>query len=186
MTSAFGYSYVGQPFREVVRLVSDGFIFKGKWPIRWSEIAGYRAFPDFFTDPAMIALGSPKPRVVLYRKDGRIIRIRGDLLVKAGTPVARHEDVPAAFEQLVNHVRDSGIPRWTGPKEEGILFGVAFALFAIGFLLGLTPTAAVRVSESRIAAAVVVGVLLAQITFVLAPVVARPLRRVYIASQRTS
>src|SRR5205823_1946572 len=110
--TTFGYSYIGASFREVVRFVPGGFVFGGKSTVHWSEIVGYRAFPDFYPDRAMAALGSPKPRIALYVRDGRIILIRGDVLVAYGKPMVRANGIPEAFSELVNHLREIGVPRW--------------------------------------------------------------------------
>lgn len=174
----FGYSYAGRSFREVIRVVSDGFAFKGRWNVRWSEIVGYRAFPDFYPDRVMAAIGSPKLRIAMYTKDGRMIRIRGDVLVVDGNPMVRVGGIPEAFTEFVEHLREKGIPKWVGPKEEEVLFAVALALFVVGFLVGLVRFS---VFDSRIAAAVIGGVLLAQMSFVIAPFVARRVRKAYIA-----
>lgn len=181
--STFGYSYFGQSFREVLRLVPAGFIVNGKQSYQWADIVGYRAFPDFYTDLAMAALASPKPRLALYVRDGRLIRIRGDLLVIAGKPRVSNDGIPEAFTELVKHVRENGISRWDGPTEEKVLFATAFILFAIGFFLTVGLAVTFRLFAPSIHLAIVAGVLVAQGAFIVAPLLAKRLRQVYIIAQ---
>lgn len=86
----FGYAGMGGSFREILRLRSDEVVFKSTRHIAWSEITGYRAFPDFYPDLVLAAIGSAKPRIALYVKDGSIITIRGDLLRSADAVAQKH------------------------------------------------------------------------------------------------
>ncbi len=176
----FGYTYAGCQFREVIRLIPGGFVFHGKWNIQWADVVGYRAFPDFYTDLALTALASPKPRIALYLRDARVIKIRGDLLVVEGKPMTRDRGIPEAFTDLLKHVRENVVSRWAGPTEEKILFATALVLFASGFSFALGAAVISRAFEPSVPVAMVAGVLLAQAAFILAPFVARRLRRIYI------
>jgi hypothetical protein len=178
----FGYSYVGTPFRKVLRLTSSGIEFEGYGEAQWSDLVGYRAYPDFYHDLALAAVQSPRPRISLYFRDGRLRTLRGDLLVDdQHRSEERRYGIPQAFYDVVDLLKQRGVPKWQGPREEIVLFATAFTLMMFGFVVG---TAVARVFfgsvELPLGIGAVAGVLLGQTAFVLAPLLARRLRRLYI------
>ena len=179
----YRYEFFGGRPREVVRCGDDGIVYKGGALIAWSQIVGFRAFPDFRADIALFVLRSAKPRLALYLKDGKLIRVRGDILANdEGATASAEPSLPPSYVSLVNCVRQHGIERWAGPTEERILFSTAFALFLIGLFFGSLASPFVLGNSSVLVTGVVVGVLLAQIAFAVAPVVGVRIRRVIIAN----
>lgn len=183
----FGYATIGKSFREVIRLRRGELVYKSTRRIAWPDIIGYRAFPDFYPDLVLATFGSAKPRIALYIKDGSIITIRGDLLLLAGAGSEKIEQTNGrtAFAALVDEVRDRSVPKWAGPREEAVLFTTAFALFVLGLAVGMAAVKRFATLAHSIGTGVVVGVLIAQCAFLLAPLVTRRLRKVYIAAVGT-
>lgn len=180
----FGYRPMTKSFREVIRLGHEELVYRSTRHIAWSDVIGYRAFPDFYPDVVLAAIGSAKPRIALYVRDGSIITIRGDLLIlaDAGGDEPDQTTGRTAFAGFVGELHDRGVRKWAGPREEAVLFTTAFALFALGLAVGMAAASPYATPLHSIGTGVIVGVLIAQSAFLLAPLVARRLRKVYIAA----
>jgi hypothetical protein len=176
----FGYSYVGVRFREILRVNDVGFTYKSRRDGKWSEIAGYRASPEFFPDRILEAIRSAKPRLALYLKNGDVVKIRGDILVRRGDSMRHGDGIPIAFRELVDALEIIGVPKWRGPREETALFGTAGVLMLVGFLVGMATASRMETMPFAVGIGVGMAAILAQGTFLISPAVARRLRTNYL------
>jgi hypothetical protein len=185
----FGYSYFGTPFREIVHIDDGGFVYKAQVEEKWSEVAGYRASPDFFPDRVLEAIRSAKPRLALYLRNGDVLKVQGDLLVRRGQPMRREHGIPIAFMDLVETLDTIGIPKWHGPREEAALFGTAGILMLVGFVIGVAVAARIGMMPFALGIGVGAASILAQAAFLISPTVAKRLRTTYlrrVADSRSS
>ncbi|HWW61696.1 MAG TPA: hypothetical protein VN181_10050 [Thermoanaerobaculia bacterium] len=178
----YKYLFTSNTRRDVIRICDDYLEDHTGRRVPWQDVIAYRAYPRFAHDLVYAALGMPKPRLTIYLRSGQIIRMRGDILVSDDEPIRREGGVPVAFKELVSIFRARGVDEWKGPKEEYVLIGVARALFVIGGAIAAALAVREAWSISRVAAFIVGGVILAQLTFVLSGRVARRLRSAYIAA----
>jgi hypothetical protein len=145
-----------------------------------------RAYPNFFGDKTRASLKMPTAALSLYLADGSVLTIRGDQLVRprdGRPPLSLRTELPAPYVELVQRLRDRGIPDWQGPKEELILVGTCQAMGVIGLLAGLALSSSLReyVPLDRIAYGVVAAMIAAGLGILVAPVVGRLFRRGYLA-----
>lgn len=178
MTShATRYSYSGLGSDLLLTVDDEGLLYKSKRRIKWSEIAGYRASPDFFPDHVLEAMRSLKPRLALYLTNGDLIKIRGDILVRNGDS----GDVAAtAFQELVGIITSHGITKWRGPTEEAALYRTAGVLMVVGFVTGVTASALLPELPSAMALGTAGAAILAQLTFIFSPLIAKRWRVTYL------
>lgn len=181
----FGYRHLGLRFQEVIRIAESGIVYRGRC-IPWTEIRAMRAYPDFFADRMRASLKIPTAALTLYLVDGSVLTIRGDQLVRprdGRLPLSLRTQLPAPYVELVQRLRDRGVPDWRGPKEELILVGTCQVMGVIGFLAGLALSSMLGkyVPLDRIAYGVVGAMIAAGLGILMAPVVGRLFRRGYLA-----
>jgi len=182
--SRYGYREPFTGFREILRLDSDGIWFRARRRVPWSSVVALRAYPDFRTD---FLLGRLQPRLVLYLKDGGVLRIRGEGLRRDCATCDSEKRVaglPAAYASLVRELRSRGVPDWTAIREEDLLLRVfagasiflgslAFWLAKAGMLPGTQP--AIEWAGDSLAGAAILAL-------VATPILGRHLRRRLIAA----
>jgi hypothetical protein len=176
----FGYAYWGVRFSEVLQIDDVGFVYKSQADEKWGDVAGYRASPDFFPDRVLKAMRSAKPRLALYLRNGHVLKVRGDILVRRGEAMRREDGVPIAFTDLVGTLDRIGIQKWQGPKEEAALFGTAGILMLLGFVVGVAVAARLGMMADALGIGVGAAAILAQAAFLISPTVAKRLRTSYL------
>jgi hypothetical protein len=122
----------------------------------------------------------PKPRLTIYLRTSDIITIRGDILIRDDQPLRIVKGIPTAFYELVSLLRQRDVPEWRGPREEYVLLATAWALAVVGATAGAIYSRSVGSWLPPVGAAVLGGAVVAQVSFLVAPLVARRLRSHYI------
>lgn len=178
------YSYAALGRQLVLSVDDDGFVYKSKRRVNWNELAGYRASPAIFPDRVLEAMHSLKPRLVLYLKSGDLIKVRGDILVRNDETSSAEREAPAAFQELIETIASRGIPKWGGPTEEATLYGTAGVLMVVGFIAGVAAAATLGKLPAALPFGVTAAALLAQLTFIISPFIAKRLRTTYLREAR--